>query len=331
MAQTEYQKPAEVRSRQEKSFAAMVRAVLNGNLFYQEKYRPLEFTAKRPVGLSDLADLPFTLRDELIEDQQAAPPFGTNLTFSLTRYTRVHPASRPADGELRWLDTEDSWSWWLECWKQALEAAGVTPEDRVLVADSAHPSVGLCAAFDAGQRLGALMIPGDGGRVDVQLGALRDYRATVLVTTGRRALDICRAACSGDQSADDCPPRLVIHSTEPSSVAYGGPVDDPWEDEGGWSARRSSLAMDTEIGLWAHECDAERHLHVNEEQFVAEVIDPRSAQPSPIADDGVQRGELVLTNLGRVGSPLIRYRTNLLVELSRRPCTCGRRTGWIVA
>jgi phenylacetate-CoA ligase len=331
MVQSEYQKPAEVRSRQEKSFATMVREVLNGNLFYREKYSPLEFTARRPVGLSDLADLPFTLREELIEDQRSHPPFGTNLTFSLTRYTRVHPATRPDDGELRWLDTEDSWSWWLKCWRQALEAAGVTPEDRVLVADSAHPSVGLCAAFDAGQRLGALMIPGDGGRVDVQLGALRDYQATVLVTTGQRALDLCRAARNGGQRVDDCPPRLVIHSTEPSSVVYGGPVDDLWEGQAAWPSRRSSLAMATEIGLWAHECDTERHLHVNEEQFVAEVIDPRSAQSAPTGEDGVQRGELVLTNLGRVGSPLIRYRTGLLIELSRKPCPCGRRTGWIAA
>jgi phenylacetate-CoA ligase len=155
MSENEFNKPAEVRSRQEKGFAALMAKVLECNPFYQKKYRSLDFTSGRRVGLSDLGKLPLIKKSDLVNDQQSNPPFGSNLTFPLSRYTRVHHG---LGGLLRWVDTEESWTWWLDCWKEAYEAAGVTPDQHVFVGCSVGPSIGFWTALEAGQRLGALMI-----------------------------------------------------------------------------------------------------------------------------------------------------------------------------
>ena len=155
MSEQEFTKPAEIRSRQEKGFATLIGKVLPTNEFYQKRYRSLRFKPGRRVGLSDLPNLPFVTHADVLRDQLAHPPFGTNLTFPLSKYTRVHHGP----GNLRWMDTEESWSWWLECWKTAYEAAGVTNEHHVFVACAIGPCIGFWTALEAGQRLGALMIP----------------------------------------------------------------------------------------------------------------------------------------------------------------------------
>ncbi len=96
-----------------------------------------------------------------------------------------------------------------------------------------------------------------------------------------------------------------------------------------WSGRRSDLMLSTEIGAWAFGCGRDGYLHVNEHEFIVEVVDPAGTELIPVGDDGTQTGEIVLTNLGRAGSPLIRYRTGQIVKLSRKPCKCGRRTAQV--
>jgi phenylacetate-CoA ligase len=310
--------PAEVRSRQEKSFANLIAKVLECNEFYKKKYRSLELKPGRKVGLSDLDALPFVTKSDLVNDQQSHPPFGTNLTFPLSRYTRIH---HTPDG-LRWMDTEESWSWWLECWKEAYEAARVSHENHVFVACSVGPSIGFWTAFEAGQRLGALMIPGGTTSPQAQLETMLRDQADVLVTTPGNARRLAEAAALGGYDLTSCSLRIILHSDDSSHD--GDPSAD---DARSWSGRRSDLTLATEIGAWAYGCGESGRVHVNEGEFIAEVVDPRGGETVECDDDGVQQGELVLTNLGRVGSPLIRYRTGQIVELSRQPCLCGRRTG----
>jgi phenylacetate-CoA ligase len=318
MSEQEFTKPAEIRSRQEKSFANLIGKVLECNRFYQKKYRSLDFTSGRKVGLSDLDKLPFVKTSDLVNDQQSNPPFGTNLTFPLSRYTRVHHSP----GGLRWMDTEESWSWWLDCWKEAYEAASVTPENHVLVACSVGPSIGFWTAFEAGQRLGALMIPGGAATPQEQLEIMLRDQADVLVTTPENAGRLAKAAALGGYDLASCSIRMILHSDDADDLSEG-------DDDSGdarWSGRRSDLTLSTEIGAWAYGCGQDGHLHVNEAEFIVEVVDPESGEVVTRDDTGTQRGELVLTNLGRSGSPLIRYRTGRVLKLSRRPCACGRRT-----
>ena len=321
MSEQEYTKPAEVRSRQEKGFAAMIGKVLQENAFYKKKYKPLRFQPGRRLGLSDLAELPFVTHQDIRRDQQSNPPFGTNLTYPLARYTRVHHGP---DGILRWMDTEDSWSWWLDCWKTAYEAAGVTPEHHVFVACAVGPSIGFWTAFEAGQRLGALMIPGGAASPGEQHEIMLRDQASVLVTTPSNARKLSQAAALAGYDLASCSLRMILHSDD------GDDADRSHDKHASvWSGKRSDLMLSTEIGAWAFGCGRDGYLHVNEDEFIVEIVDPASTGSIPVGDDGTQTGEIVLTNLGRAGSPLIRYRTGQIVKLSRKPCQCGRRTAQV--
>src|SRR5262249_38379314 len=98
--------------------------------------------------------------------------------------------------------------------------------------------------------------------------------------------------------------------------------------ESGWGARCVDHAGATELGAWGYSCGQDYNMHIIEEEFIPEVIDPDTGRAARLADSA-QHGELVMTNLGRVGSPLIRYRTGDLVELVHGRCECGRTTRFI--
>jgi phenylacetate-CoA ligase len=323
MSEQEFTKPAEIRSRQEKGFAALIGKVLPANEFYQKRYRSLRFRPGRRVGLSDLPNLPFVTHADIVRDQIASPPFGTNLTFPLSKYTRVHHGP----GDLRWMDTEESWSWWLECWKTAYEAAGVTHEHHVFVACAIGPCIGFWTALEAGQRLGALMIPGGAARPEEQHEIMLRNQANVLVTTPRNASLLAQAAVLGGFDLASCALRIILHSDDGEHSEDDRDSSDARE----WSGKRSDLMLSTELGAWAYGCGREGYLHVNEEEFIVEIVDPKTGEAVPMDDDGTHAGEMVLTNLGRVGSPLIRYRTGRTVRLSRQSCGCGCRSARILS
>ena len=109
------------------------------------------------------------------------------------------------------------------------------------------------------------------------------------------------------------PVRVTVHAGEPGA----GIPSVRARIEAGWGARAFDHAGMTEMGAYGYECQAQAGLHVNESEFIAEVIDPATGAPA-------EEGELVLTNLGRLGSPLIRYRTGDRVRLAAAPCACGR-------
>jgi phenylacetate-CoA ligase len=217
-----------------------------------------------------------------------------------------------------WLDTEASWDWWGECWKAVLEAAGVGPEDRIFFPFSFGPFVGFWSGWEGARKVGALAISGGGQSTQQRLKSLMEYGATVLVCTPTYALHMAaEARRAGMDPARDSSIRVTVHAGEPgASIA-----STRQRIEEAWGARCFDHTGATEVGAFGFACDAlPEGVHVNEDEFIAEVVDPENGEPLP---DGC-RGELVLTNLGRVGSPVIRYRTGDLVEPRRGPCACGR-------
>src|SRR5437867_13387421 len=141
---------------------ALLGELLPANQFYVAQFDAAGVHKK----VSSLADyferFPFTTKQELVEDQQAHPPYGLNLTYPLERYTRCHQTSGTAGAPLRWLDTPESWNWLLGSWRQVLLAAGVQPRDRIFFAFSFGPFIAFWLAFEAAQRLGCLCLPGGG-------------------------------------------------------------------------------------------------------------------------------------------------------------------------
>ena len=294
----------------------MLGEVLRTNEFYRRK---LGGALPALETREQLSRLPFTTKQELVDDQLRQPPFGSDLTFPLERYVRVHQTSGTTGRPLYWLDTDESWDWWGECWKAVFRAAGVGPGDRVFFPFSFGPFVGFWSGWEGARKVGALAVSGGGQTTRQRLGSLVDYGATVLVCTPTYALHMAaEARRAGMDLARESSVRVTVHAGEPGA----GIASTKRRIEEAWGARCFDHTGATEVGAFGFACNAPGEwVHVNEDEFVAEVVDVDSGEPLP-ADGG--RGELVLTNLGRVGSPVIRYRTGDLVEARRGPCACGR-------
>jgi phenylacetate-CoA ligase len=276
------------------ALSKLIDKILPGNRFY----------ARKIAAVDSLDDL-FTRKQELIDDQAVNPPFGTNLTFPLDRYTRFCQTSGTSGHPLHWLDTPESWNWMLGNWDRVYQAAGVTAKDHIFFAFSFGPFLGFWTGFEAATRMGALTIPGGGMRTAVRLRTILETRATVLCCTPTYAIRLAEAAGEERIDLDESCVRRIIVAGEPggSIAATRAHIEQLWP-----GARVVDHHGMTETGPVSYGCpERPGVLHVIESSYIAEVID----------------GELILTNLGRIGSPLIRYRTGDLVRAVRGQCVCG--------
>ena len=309
--------PDRLREHQWRRFRAMARELFATNPFVARKWR--EAGVASADDLRDWLDfrrLPLTSKSELVADQAAHPPFGTNLTYPLERYVRVHQTSGTSGAPLRWLDTQEAWEWWARCWGFVLRGAGVGPADRVFFPFSFGLFIGFWAGFEGARALGALAIPGGGQDSPTRLAWMQALGATVLVCTPSYALHIGEVARAEGFEPGSLPLR------------YGHFGGEPWTEEKRVQIERglgilafNNYGLSEVIGPGvAGECGARAGMHVQEDHFVVECVDPDTLEPVP---DGVT-GELVFTTLTKEALPVLRYRTRDLASLDRSPCPCGR-------
>ena len=295
-----------VRALQLKKLRAGLRQVLKSNPFWRGRLHDV-------TGWDDFERLPMTTKADLLADQAANPPFGTDLTFPLEDYTRLHQTSGSSgDQPLRWLDTQHSWDWWLRIWADHVyQAAGVTPADRVFFAFSFGPFIGFWSAFGGAERLGAMAISGGAMTSEQRIRTIRDLGATVLLSTPTYGMRMVEKAAELQLDLASSDIRLTIHAGEPGASIPS--------TRSAIEAAYRAITFDhtgmTELGPTGHSCTQRDGIHLIESEFIFEVVD---AKGRPALE-----GELVATNLGRWGSPLFRYRTGDQVSLSREPCSCG--------
>lgn len=286
------------------------------NAFYTRKFQAAGLHPGDVRSLDDLKQLPFTLKRELVQDQSACPPFGTNLTYALNRYVRFHQTSGTTGAPLRVLDTEESWDWWAKCWGYVLSGAGLCADDRLFAAFSFGPFIGFWAAAEGARKIGAMMIPG-GGRDSLQrLELMRDAGATAMCSTPTYALRLLQVARENNFDMRSLNVRATVHAGEPGASV----PETKARIESGWRAKCFDHAGASEVGAHSFSCEQQSGIHLIESEFIAEVLD---RETSKSVDPG-EVGELVITNLGRLGFPIIRYRTGDLVRLNVEPCQCGR-------
>jgi phenylacetate-CoA ligase len=289
-------------------------SVLASNGFYQRKLVGLD--PQRITDLDAFRKLPFTTKSELVSDQLEQPPYGTNLTFPLREYVRLHQTSGTTGQPLKILDTAESWDWWAACWQAIYEAAGVTNEDIVFLAFSFGPFIGFWSAYEGAKRVGTLVVPG-GGQTSLQrLQTILSTGATVLVCTPTYALHLVEVAQAEGIDIAASSIRVTIHAGEPGASI----PNTRRRIETAWNARTYDHLGMTEMGAYGFTCLHQDAVHINEAEFIAEILDPTTG--NPVAEG--ERGELVLTNLGRWGTPAIRYRTGDLVQRGPTTCACGR-------
>lgn len=294
-------------------FNDLLAAIVPANRFYSAKLGG----AQRLASWDEFRRLPFTTKAELAADQAAEPPFGTNLTYPLARYTKLHQTSgTTGKAPIRWLDTPESWDWWARLWGHVYTGAGVGPGDRIFFAFSFGPFIGFWSAFEGAAKVGAMTVPGGGMSTEQRLQAILDNGVSVLCCTPTYALRLAEVAEQQGINLAASGVRVTVHAGEP-----GASIPEVRQRiERAWGAHAFDHTGMTEVGATGFTCQAQAGVHLIESEFIFEVVDPATSAPAPAG----QRGELVITNLGRAGMPLIRYRTGDAVQVDASPCTCGR-------
>jgi len=314
------------------------------------------FQSSRLAALGDItsvadftARVPFTTKAELVADHAAHPPFGSNLTFPRAAYTRFCQTSGTTAQPLAILDTAESWDWMLGNWARIYRECGIAPGDCVYFAFSFGPFLGFWTAFEGAAKYGCLCIPGGGLSSAARIRGIVQHRAEVLLCTPTYALHLAEVAAREGVDLRSSAVRKIFVAGEPGgsvpavreriSAAWNGAevLDHYGMTEVGPVAFQRSAARPAghnataqphfEVALRAREVaggDASAplggapSLHIIEESYFAEIIDPKSG--AAVADG--ETGELVLTPLGREANPLLRYRTGDLVR--RRAEQAGR-------
>jgi phenylacetate-CoA ligase len=282
----------------------LLRAILPANAFYQRKLGSLpEFTR-----LTDFSStVPFTTKEELAADHEAFPPYGSTHTFPLGTYHRFHQTSGTRGKPLIWLDDPANWTWILNNWEWVWRGAGVKPGETAFFPFSFGPFLGFWAGFEAATRMGVRAVPGGGLSSEDRLHLLRRSQSTILCCTPTYALRLAEVGEKIGLPVGSLGITKIIVCGEP-----GGSIPEIRRRiESAWSARVYDHHGMTEIGPVSvsseHDPDL---LLLRHESYFCEVIDPATGQPVAHGETG----ELVLTTLGRHGSPLLRYRTGDLVR-----------------
>ena len=296
---------------------SMLEQIYGRNRFYTDKLDAAGIHPDSIQTLDDLKRLPLTEKSELVQAQSDALPFGSNTTFEESAYSRFHQTSGTTGTPLRVLDTPESWDWWGRCWGHVLAGAGLTENDRMFVPFSFGPFIGFWAAVEGAQKINALMIPG-GGRDSLQrLHLMKELGATAMCCTPTYALRLAEVAQESGFDLSEIPLRTLIHAGEPGANVPATKV----RIESVWNAKCYDHAGASEIGAHSFECEIQPNgTHVTESEFIVEVLNPETLEPVPAGE----QGELIITNLGRIGYPVIRYRSGDLVVLNQQKCTCGR-------
>ena len=263
-------------------------------------------------SLADLRRLPFTTKDDLRDNY----PFGL-FTVPMDDVVRVHASSGTTGKPTVVGYTAGDISMWADVMARALAMAGVTKGDMVHNAYGYGLFTGGLGAHYGIERLGATVIPVSGGNTKRQITIMRDFGSTVLLATPSYALNLADAMADVGVLPEELKLRVGIHGAEPWSENMREEVE-----------RKLGIRAVDIYGLSevigpgvAMEClQTDRGMHILEDHFLPEIVDPETFEPLPYGEPG----ELVFTTLTKEAFPLIRYRTKDLSRLIAEPCPCGR-------
>lgn len=285
--------------------------ILPANRFYAQK---LGFETLQLESLEQLQDLPLTTKRELVESAEASVSgLSQHHTFERAYYSRLHRTSGTTGSPLMVLDTHQDWQWWSQTWQHVLEAAQITAEDCVFLAFSFGPFIGFWSAHQACVDRGALVVPGGGLTTLARLEFIRQSQSTVICCTPSYALHMAEVAASENIDLASLAVNRIIVAGE-----AGGSVPAVRQRiESAWQAQVIDHSGATEIGPWGFGWPEKIGLHVTETSFVAELL-PLASEQETAGD----LSELVLTSIGRLGAPVIRYQTGDIVRT--QPASNGR-------
>jgi len=285
--------------------------ISDGNSFQKKRFPELG-DWRSWKGFEDFSEAcPLTTKAELERDRLAYPPWGSNLTFNQEQYLRYSRTSGTSGEAISWMDTAEDWDWMLGNWDSILEHAGVLAGASCFFAFSFGPFLGFWTAYEATVQRGCICIPGGGQSTESRLRSVLENNVEYLFCTPTYAMRMIETAkeIGIDLTKNSLKKIIVAGECGGSIPAVRSSVDQAWG--------KDSLIYDhygmTEVGPVAYETPGGGGgLRILLDSYHPEVIDPKTTRP---VNPG-ELGELVLTPLGREGSPVLRYRTGDLVQVS---------------
>ncbi|OEF98238.1 phenylacetate--CoA ligase family protein [Desulfuribacillus alkaliarsenatis] len=279
---------------------------------YREAFNKLGITPADIKSLADVRKLPFTTKDALRDNY----PFNL-FAADLEDIVRIHASSGTTGKPTVVGYTKQDLDTWAEVVARIATNAGVTPKDRAQICFGYGLFTGGFGLHYGLERLGALIIPASVGQTKKQIMLMQDFKTTVLICTPTYALHLAEVAEEmGLDPRTDLSLRIGMFGSEP----WTDDMRQEIEERLGIIAT-DNYGMSELIGPGvAGECTCKNGMHINEDHFLVEVIDPVTEEPVPLGE----KGELVFTTLTKEGFPVIRYRTRDISRLIPEECECGR-------
>jgi phenylacetate-CoA ligase len=279
--------------------------------FYRKKMDQMGVKPQDIQSVKDIARLPFTTKDEMRE----VYPYGL-LAVDMHEIVEIHTSSGTTGKPVVDAYTAGDAEVWSEVMARTLATGGTTRHDIVQNAYGYGLFTGGLGVHYGARKIGATVIPISGGNTKRQVAILRDFKTSVLACTPSYALYLAEGAREEGMDFSKLGVKAGFFGAEPWSENMRKDIQE----------KLNLLAIDiyglTEIigpGV-ASECQHQNGLHINEDHFYPEIIDPKTGKVLP---DG-EKGELVITTLTKEGTPVLRYRTRDITYLDHSPCPCGR-------
>ena len=279
--------------------------------FYQKVFQEQKIAPEDIRSLDDLVNLPFTMKADL----QASYPYGM-FAVPMAEVVRVHSSSGTTGQPTVVGYTRNDLEAWSELIARVLTAGGVTREDVVQIAFGYGMFTGGFGLHYGVERIGATVIPVSSGNTARQIMIMRDFGTTALVCTPSYALYIAEVLAEQKVDPEALKLRVGLFGAEPWTENMRSEI----ESRLGVSATDNyglSEVMGPGVSM---ECELKQGMHINEDSFIAEVIDPDTGEVLPPG----ATGELVITTLTKEALPMIRYRTRDITRVTLESCGCGR-------
>ncbi len=300
-----------LRQLQSERLVATVRRVYERVPFYRRKFDEAGVKPDDIRSVDDLPKLPFTTKDDLRENY----PFGL-FAVPLDQVVRVHASSGTTGKPTVVGYTRNDIELWADMIARVMAMVGVRPGIVVQNAYGYGLFTGGLGFHYGAERVGALVVPVSGGNTKRQLMLMQDFGSGVILCTPSYALFMAEAAEEEGLDLHELPVAAGIFGAEPWTPQMRQEIEERWGIQA-----YDTYGLSEVIGPGvSHECHAKNGLHIFEDHFIPEVIDPETGEPLPEGE----LGELVFTCVTKEALPLIRYRTRDRTRLFYEKCDCGR-------
>ena len=300
----------QLRALQNERLVKQVQHVWDNVPYYRKKMEEKGVTPEDIQGVDDLYKLPFLSKDDLRE----AYPYGL-LGMPLSECVRIHSTSGTTGKRVVAFYTQHDVDLWEDCCARAIVAAGGSKEDVVQVAYGYGLFTGGSGMHGGSHKVGCLTLPMSSGNTDRQLQFMTDLGSTILCCTPSYAAYLAESI--HEKGLRD---QIKLKAGIFGAEAWSEDMRRDIENKLGIKAYDIYGLTETSGPGVAFECSEQTGMHINEDHFIAEIIDPDTGEVLP---EGA-KGELVFTAITKQAFPLLRYRTRDICILSRKKCSCGR-------